>query len=73
MEKLYKWSSKELLKFNDYKICECSSEDEAIQVKKLLKENGRCAQAGYHLSNDGKVRYFVITKEKKNNSVSVTA
>lgn len=63
---LPKWKDTDLLIMQDdgYKICPCKDEDEALEVKKVLKENTKCAQAGYILDKEGNKKYFVITRDR---------
>lgn len=63
---LYKWSKKDLLYMRDngYKIIDCKDEDEVASIRKVLKENKRCAQAGIYYKDDVK-KYFVVTKERE--------
>lgn len=63
---LPKWSKKDLqyMDGEGYKIVPCENETEALQVKSTLRENGRCAQAGYIVNKENKDIYFVLTKER---------
>lgn len=66
---MQKWN-KNGLKYMDgqgYKIVPCEDEEEAEKVKQTLKANKRCAQAGYIINREGKVIYFVLTKERNKN------
>ena len=62
---LPKWSKDELIDYGNrgYKICPCKSEEEANEIKAVLKENKRCAQAG-RTFKDNKESFFVLTKER---------
>lgn len=64
---LPKWNLKDLMwaKSDGYKVCPCSCEDEAKEIKNTLKVNGRCAQAGVYKKDSGKEKYFVITRERR--------
>lgn len=62
---LAKWNEKDLIYMRDlgYKIVDCKDEDEVFEIKKVLKDNKRCAQAGKYIK-DGVTKYFVVTKER---------
>lgn len=62
---LKKYSKKELKKFDEqgYMIVPCKDEGEALEVKMVLKDNKRCAQAGYIVNKENKDIYFVLTKK----------
>lgn len=65
---LYRYSKKELLEYGQkgYKIYIAKDEDEAISVRKLLREDNRCAIAGiYKKEKDNSLVYFVISKMKE--------
>ena len=64
---LAKWNEKDLryMEQDGYKICKCKDEQEAIEIKDLLKQNNRCAQAGYILNSKNEKVYFAITRERK--------
>ncbi len=66
MTKLYKWSRKDIENVGKqgYKFIHCETEDEANEVKDNLKSRGRCAQAAFAINREGKVIYFVATKER---------
>lgn len=65
---LYRYSKNELLKYgeNGYKMYIAEDENEAIEVKQLLRKNKRNAIAGtYKKQKDGSLIYFVISKPKE--------
>lgn len=47
-----------------YKVVPCESEEEALQVKDILKADKRCAQAGWIKNKEDKIIYFVLTKNR---------
>ena len=64
---LYRYSKNELLKYGEkgYKMYVAEDENEAIEVKQLLRKNKRNAIAGvYKKQKDGSLVYFVISKPK---------
>lgn len=64
---LPKWNKKDLewMSNDGYKIVPCKDEEEALEVKRVLKVNNRCAQAGRYITESGKEKYFVCTRERK--------
>lgn len=64
---VYKWSKNSLISMGKqgYKVIACDDEAEALKVKAALKEDKRCAQAGYVINREGKTIYFVLTKSRK--------
>lgn len=65
---LQKWYKKGLqyMGTQGYKVIPCDTEEEAIEIKEYLKQNKRCAQAGYVINRENKTIYFVLTKNKNN-------
>lgn len=63
---LPKWTKKDLQEMDKlgYKIVVCEDEAETLEVKKVLKMNKRCAQAGRIINKEGKEIFFVCTKER---------
>lgn len=66
---LPKWKTKDLLdmKQEGYKAYPAKDEQEALEVKQTLRENKRCAQAGYFHKDDNTSnpkKYFVVTKHR---------
>lgn len=61
-----KWTKKELEEKGKqgYKVVPCASEQEALEVKQVLKDNKRCAREGYVVNQEGKDIFFVLTKER---------
>lgn len=65
---LYRYSKNELLEYGKkgYKMYVAENEADAVQVKQLLRKDGRCAIAGtYKVQKDGSIMYFVISKQKE--------
>lgn len=68
---LPRWKKDEIKSMDaeGYKIYRAKDEEEALEVKQALKENKRCAQAGYYQKDDNKdnpKEYFVVTKHRAN-------
>ena len=63
---LPKWTKKDLQEMDalGYKVVVCEDEKEALEVKQVLKQNKRCAQAGRIFNKEGKEIFFVCTKER---------
>lgn len=62
--RLYRYSKNELLMYGDkgYKVCPCKDVDELLEVRKILKANGRRAVVGTY-KKDNVLKYIVLTKE----------
>lgn len=65
---LYRYSRNELLEYGKkgYKMYIAEDENEAVEVRQLLRKDKRCAIAGiYKKQKDGELVYFVISKPKE--------
>lgn len=68
---LPKWKKKDLQEVGSdgYKIYPAKDEQEALEIKQILKDNKRNAQAGYYQRDDNKdnpKEYFVVTRHRNN-------
>lgn len=63
---LYKWTKNSLQSMGKegYNIVPCKSEEEAEKVKAILKEQKKCAQAGYAINSLGETVYFCLVKPR---------
>lgn len=63
---LTKYYKKDLISMGGqgYKFIKCGSEEEANAIKDKLKQNKRCAQAGFVINREGEAIIFVATKER---------
>ena len=68
---LPKWNKKDLviMEQDGYSINLSTSDEEAIKLKKYLKEKGLCAQAGYIINSDNKYINFVISRERNRSQI----
>lgn len=64
---LLKYSKNDLIRLGNegYEFIKCEDEEEALQVKQTLKEDKRCAQAGFVINRENETIYFVATKERR--------
>lgn len=65
---LPKYYKKDLISMGGqgYKFIKCDAEEEAVNIKSKLKSEGRCAQAGFVINQNGETIIFVATKERGN-------
>ena len=64
-----RYSTAELDKFDrkGYEYVPCTDEEQSVSLKNKLKNEGRCAQAGYIVRSDHNINFFVLTKEASKN------